>query len=95
MQVTSGFSFERPDNRWRKVSVSLNMDDLLRLVGEGFFPAWNLAAGPSVIDMSGDPVSTADLFKALMKTADRYVIAQMAKEGALSHDEAKKQIDAL
>jgi len=95
MQVTSGFSFERLDNRWRKVSVSLNIDDLLRLVEEGFFPGWQVGDPPFVVDAEGKNVSTAELFKALMKTADRYVIVQMAKEGAMTHDEAKKQIAAL
>lgn len=105
MNITSGITAKAPDESFRKLSVSLDWNDLLRLVDEGKVPGWKLDTrlsmlgdGTSRIVVVNDdgqemPVTTA--WDWLRRWGDRLLIVHMAREGLLSGESALAQIREL
>lgn len=100
MQIVSGMSWEQPDGTWRKLSVSLDSWDLQRMVSEGKVAGASIESveevtGRAKIVKDGKPLTTEEAYKTLQKQADRLLIYQMAKDGAMKPEEAARQIQAL
>lgn len=106
MHITSGITVQTPDGSFRKITTSLDWNDLLRLVDEKKVPGYRLGVAESLIEGqpdrvvvensdSGEEIGALVAWDILRRWADRLVIVHMAADGLLSAEEAHSQIAEL
>ena len=82
MQVMIGWTGETEPNRWRKIEVTLDETDLLRMLKEN--------------DLFSDGLTTVDVFKLLEIEANRLVLSEIATRfNGMTGDQYKVEMSLL
>jgi hypothetical protein len=99
VNVGRNFSFEK-DGIWRKIVISLNRDDLLRLVADKKVEGYRVelvgeAKMLAVLDDQNEAMPVAEQFTVLNAYADYLGLRQMALEGGATNEYVLEQINGI
>lgn len=100
VNVSVGTTAQGTDGAWHKLGVSLDYNDMLRLVAEGNVPGYSLipAKGTdgtlrvTIQNAEGKEMSLVMVWHELRKAADKLLIAHQLQEGIITQEQAKAMI---